>query len=82
MRKLITRVLLITLTAAGAPVAIAVMRGDPAGGVLGGFAFALLVITAVVLLGRLAVLAAERAGWHRLARALGREIGQRDPSDT
>lgn len=82
MRKLLVRALLITLVAAGGPVGVALFRGDPIGGVLGGVAFGGAVITAVVLLGRLAVVASERAGWTRLARALGREIGPSGPSDT
>ena len=82
MRKLLTRALLIALVASGGPVGVAMLRGDPVWGVAGGVAFAVLLFTAVVLLGRLAVAASAGAGWHRLARVLGREVGRSGPSDT
>lgn len=82
MRKIVSRALLITLFAAGGPIAIAMLRGDGIAPILGALVGCFVLFIGVVLLARLVLVASEKAGWHRLARVLGREVGRSHPSDT
>lgn len=82
MRKLVARAALITLVASGAPIGMAVMRGSEVAPMVAAVGGCFVIFLAVVLLGRFAVVATEAVGWHRLSRALGKEIGLKPPSDT
>lgn len=82
VKKIICRALLITLVASGGPIGIALLRGTEVAPMLAAIAGCFVIFLGVVLLGRFAVVAFETVGLHRLALALGREVGPSAPSDT